>query len=289
MDPNLVEQFLDRNCEWKNGELFNRKSGRRIKAIMPVHVLGHPADLVALRTLAQRFHLTVIEDAAEALGSEFQTQQIGGGTDCEIACFSFNGNKIITTGGGGMIVTSNPEWAARAKYLTTTAKDDSLEYIHGTTGFNYRMPNVLAALGCAQMELLPSYVDMKRGISRNYQQQLADVPGLHVFHESADVRSNYWLPTIEVDAALAGIEARDLLQKLADQGIQCRPFWQPMHASPAYRDYEAVLVGVADQLYARCLSLPCSVTLRADQQQRITTAIADIVAESTSVVRKSAA
>ena len=292
IDPNLIEQFLVQKCEYREGQLFNRISGRRVKAIMPVHIMGHSVDLKAIREIAQKFNLVIVEDAAEALGTEYDGQRVGGGTDCEIACFSFNGNKIITTGGGGMIVTSRADWAERAKYLTTTAKDDPVEYIHGEVGFNYRMTNMLAAMGVAQMELLPAFVDMKRGIARNYRKQLQNVPGVYVFQEAKNTSSTYWMSTVEIDPTIAGIDARTVMEKLAEQRIQSRPFWQPMHMSPANQDCETVLSGTAERLYSRCLSLPSSVNLTAEDQRRVSETIEAICQQNTagmSATAKSAA
>src|SRR5690242_3444679 len=162
MDPSRVLDFVEHQCEWSNGELRNRKTGRRVSAIIPVHILGHPVDIEPILTIARKYNLKVVEDSTEALGSTYRGKSPGSFGD--VGCFSFNGNKIITTGGGGMIVTDREDWAKKAKYLTTQAKDDPIEYIHGEVGYNYRLVNVLAAIGCAQMEQLASYVEKKRAI-----------------------------------------------------------------------------------------------------------------------------
>ena len=153
MDPARVVEFLEQGCRWNDGALYNRRTGRRVTAVIPVHILGHPVDIDPIMAVARKFGLKVIEDATEGLGATYKGRSLG----ClgDIACFSFNGNKIITTGGGGMIVTDNEEWARKAKYLTTQAKDDPIEYVHGEVGYNYRLTNLLAAVGCAQMEQLP--------------------------------------------------------------------------------------------------------------------------------------
>ena len=150
MDPQRVVDFIEKGCVWKNSELRNKTTGRRLSAIMPVHILGHPVDMDPILEQAQKYNLPVIEDATESLGAKYKGRHAG--TLGDIACFSFNGNKIITTGGGGMIVTDNEEWALKAKYLTTQAKDDPLEFIHNEIGYNYRLPNISAAMGCAQLE-----------------------------------------------------------------------------------------------------------------------------------------
>ena len=163
MDSEKLAHFLEKGCRWKDGALFNKVTGRRVKAILPVHILGHPCDMQPIMEAARKYGLAVIEDATESLGSKYQSTMAGHLGD--IACFSFNGNKVITTGGGGMIVTDNAEWAKEARYLTTQAKDDPIEYIHEIFGYNYRLTNIQAAMGCAQMESLDEYISAKRRIA----------------------------------------------------------------------------------------------------------------------------
>ncbi|MFH1428724.1 MAG: DegT/DnrJ/EryC1/StrS family aminotransferase, partial [Candidatus Margulisiibacteriota bacterium] len=145
LDPEKLNDFINQECEYKNSCLINKNTGRQIKAIIPVHILGHPVDMDPILDIARRYELPVIEDATESLGAKYKGKNVG--TIGDIACFSFNGNKIITTGGSGMIVTDNKAWADKAHYLTTQAKDDPLEYIHNEVGYNYRLPNILAAMG----------------------------------------------------------------------------------------------------------------------------------------------
>jgi len=164
MDPQRVADFLEKECRLEKGELRNRSTGRRVKAIIPVHILGHPVNIKPILELARKFSLLVIEDATESLGAKYEGRPTGSLAD--MACFSFNGNKIITTGGGGMITTDNEAWARRAKYLTTQAKDDPVEYIHNEIGYNYRLTNMQAAMGCAQLEQLDDYVVKKRHIAK---------------------------------------------------------------------------------------------------------------------------
>lgn len=271
MDPNLVEQFLTRDCERIHGALRNRTTGRMVRAILPVHILGHPADMDPICELAQRFELQVIEDAAEGMGTRYNNRHVGQFGD--IGCFSFNGNKIITTGGGGMIVTDDERLAARARHLSTVAKDDALEYIHGEVGYNYRMTNIAAALGCAQLEQLDQFVAAKRRTAETYQRILSEVDGVQVFAAAESAFCTYWLMTIAVSADVYGIDWRSLHARFAEQGIQTRPLWQPLHASGAHRKAQAILNGVADRLYDQCLSLPCSVDLPAAAIARVCTVI----------------
>ena len=171
--------------------------GRRVRAILPVHILGHPADLDPILSIAAKYSLPVIEDATEGLGARYRGKSVGG--IGHLGCFSFNGNKIITTGGGGMLVTNNAEWAARAKYLTTQAKDDPIEYVHNAVGYNYRLTNVLAAMGCAQMEQLDGFVEAKRQIAKRYQESLADLPGIQLPEEAGWGSSTFWMYTVMID------------------------------------------------------------------------------------------
>lgn len=269
MDVRQVREFLTLGCEQREGGVFNKVSGRRVAAIVPVHILGHPVEMNALMLLADEFGLTVIEDATESLGSTYHDRPVGGLG--HMGCYSFNGNKIITTGGGGMLVTANEAWAKKARYLTTQAKDDPQEYIHHEIGYNYRLTNIQAAFGCAQMELLTGYVARRRAIHALYHAALADVPGIRFQDEAAGVQSNYWLTTVYIDRALFGMTARELRQKLKDAQIEARPLWQPAHLSPAHQDAFKLPCPVSEDLFANCLSLPsCSFATDADIGRVIT-------------------
>lgn len=263
-----VRAFLTEGCERRAGGVYNKQTGRRVAAIVPVHILGHPVDMNALLPLAEEFGLTVIEDATEALGTTYFGKPAGG--IGHMGCYSFNGNKIITTGGGGMLVTSNEAWAKKARYLTTQAKDDVEEYIHHEIGYNYRLTNIQAAFGCAQMEALPGYVERRRAINALYRSQLGDVAGFTLQGEAEGVRSNFWLSTARIDAAAFGMTARELRQKLRAEKIEARPLWQPAHLSPAHQDAVKLPCPVSEDLYANCLSLPsCSFSTDADIERVI--------------------
>ena len=266
IDAQKVRDFLKDNCRYTRGELRNRRTGRHVKAILPVHILGHPVDIEPIVSVAREFGLPVIEDATECLGAKYRGQRTG--TIGDIACFSFNGNKIITTGGGGAIVTSNTEWASRARYLTTQAKDDQVEFVHGEIGYNYRLTNIQAALGCAQIEMLPQYIEKKLAIASRYEAGLK-VSGITVMPEAPWAESIFWLYTVLVEEEQFGMCARTVLKKLEAQGIQTRPLWQPMHRSPVHRNCEAFQCESADWLHARALSLPCSVGLTESDQDYV--------------------
>jgi perosamine synthetase len=276
MDPACVRDFIERDCHWIDGELRNRHTGRRVAAIMPVHILGHPVDMDPIIEIARKYDLKIIEDSTEALGASYRGKSPGSLGD--VGCFSFNGNKIITTGGGGMIVTGREDWARKARYLTTQAKDDPVEYIHGEIGYNYRLTNVLAAIGCAQMEQLREYVARKRAIAERYKQALAGVPGLDSMRCAPWAQSTYWMYTVLIDRATFGMDSRQLLKRLDVQKIQTRPLWQPIHLSPAHAPTPPVSLPVAEDLARRALSLPCSVGLIPEEQEKVIAAILEAAA-----------
>jgi perosamine synthetase len=267
MDVSRLAAFLEQGCQCRDGALYDRSTSRRLRAILPVHILGHPVDMDPLLELARRYELPVIEDATESLGARYKGRMVGHLGD--VACFSFNGNKIITTGGGGMIATGDETLARRCRYLTTQAKDDALEYVHCQVGYNYRLVNVLAALGCAQLELLPDYIAAKRQIAAAYTQALAEVPGITTPREADWALSTFWLYTILVDEERYGMDSRALLRALATAGIQTRPLWQPLHRSRALAGSPAIGGAVADRLNRDALSLPSSVGLASSQQARV--------------------
>jgi perosamine synthetase len=278
MDTEKVADFLHKECNWRDGALYNRLTNRRIKAILPVHILGHPVDMNPILELARKYDLVVIEDATESLGATYRGQPVGHLGD--ISCFSFNGNKLMTTGGGGMIATDNQRWAERAKYLTTQAKDDAVEFIHGAIGYNYRLTNIQAAMGCAQLELLDDFIKAKLNIASNYKDALSDVDGITPMREANWARSVFWLYTVLVDATRFGIDSRALLSRFEEAGIQTRPLWQPMHRSPPHRGAQSYHCEVADRLNRDALSLPCSVGLTAEQQARVLGVIKESCLES---------
>lgn len=271
MDPEKTVAFLERECHWQQGRLVNRHTGRRVRAILPVDILGHPVDLDPILEVARKYELAVVEDATESLGAEYRGRKTGRLGD--IACFSFNGNKIITTGGGGMIVTDNARWAERARYLTTQAKDDPVEYIHGEIGYNYRLTSIQAAVGVAQLEQLPGFVERKRWIAGQYAQGLAGLPGITLPAEAAWARSTFWLYTILVDEERAGVSSRTLLRQLEAVGIQARPFWCPVHRQRPHAGAFADRIEVADRLYAQGLSLPSSVSLTEAEVRSVAAAV----------------
>lgn len=271
MDVDRVIAFLRHGCRMRGGALFNIASGRRIGALLPVHVLGHPVDMDPLLAVAAEFGLPVIEDATESLGATYKERPVGALGD--MAALSFNGNKLITCGGGGMILARRADWAKQAKHLTTQARSDAAEYIHDAVGFNYRLTNVQAALGVAQAERLEPLIAARRRIADRYREACRTLPGLSFMPEAAWARSIFWLSTLRIDPARYGRDARALMKTLARRGIESRPLWQPLHRSPAHAGAAALGGETAERLYAQCLSLPSSSDLSEDDQARVIAAL----------------
>lgn len=254
MDLNLLQSFLENETEQRNGFCHLKKDGRRIPVLMPVHVLGNICDMDRLMALAATHHLTVIEDSTEALGSFYKGKHAG--SFGLLGTFSYNGNKIITTGGGGMIVTDDEALAKRAKHLTTQAKCDPFEYRHDEIGYNYRLVNVAAAMGVAQMEQLPGFLARKLEIIALYKKELEGVGDIGFQQVSDTVMPNWWLPTISTE------KQREVLKVLNDHQMQSRPFWVPMNQLPMFVENIFVQThNVSDAVYRKCLSIPCSTNI----------------------------
>jgi len=266
-----LERFLTNSCRYDGKVLRNRESNRIVRAIIPVDILGSPCNMPEIAKLARAYGLHIIEDATESLGARLHTKHVGNHAD--VVCFSFNGNKLITTGGGGMIATDDEALAKRAKYLTTQAKDDPIEYIHGSVGFNYRLTNIQAAMGVAQLEQLEQFISLKRRHAAFYRDALANVDGITPMPTTADGFDTFWLYTILVDEHRFGMSSRDLLHFLQERRIQTRPLWQPLHRSPAHLGSTAVGGDVAEMLQSKALSLPSSVGLSLDEARTVVDAI----------------
>lgn len=254
MDLDLLEEFLDKETEQKNGACHYKKDGRRIPIIMPVHVLGNICDMDRLMKLAKKHNLTVIEDSTEALGSYYKGKHAG--SFGLMGTFSYNGNKIITTGGGGMIVTDDEALAKKAKHLTTQAKSDPFEYRHDEIGYNYRLVNVAAAMGVAQMEQLPGFIKRKQEVMAFYKKELSGVGDIKFQEVSDDVNPNNWLPTIMTE------KQKEVLKILNDNKMQSRPFWVPMNQLRMFaQNIFYNKDNRSDFVYQRCLSIPCSTNI----------------------------
>ncbi len=272
IDPEKIERFLTQECRLKGGECFNQKTGRRVRAILPVHLLGLACDMDRILGLARRFGLKVVEDAAEGLGVHYAGRHIG--TWGDVGVLSFNGNKIITSGGGGMILTQDPSLAQRARYLSTQARDDAAEYIHREVGYNYRLTGLQAALGLAQLERLEEFIARKRSIARAYEERLRAVEGITLMPSSPRTEATCWLYTILLPEETAVEERRSFIRALRRQGFEARGLWHPIHGLDPYRDCQAVEIEASDRLYRRAVSLPSSVSLGIEQVKRCAEAVA---------------
>jgi perosamine synthetase len=260
MDLDILEEFLKNETAEKDGQLVYKKDGRIIRCIMPVHVLGNICDMDRLVKLADQYKVKMVEDSTESLGSYYKEKHTGGfGL---MGCFSFNGNKIITTGGGGVIVTDDEDLAKKAKHLTTQAKSDPFEYVHDEIGYNFRLVNVLAAMGVAQMELLPSFIKRKKEIDALYKKELEGTGDISFQKVEADVDANCWLFTIMTE------KQKEVLKVLNDNKMQSRPFWVPMNKLNMFKDDVYYNNNdKSDYIYQRCLSIPCS-TYITDEEVR---------------------
>jgi perosamine synthetase len=250
LDVASLSDHLSDLAVMRGGRCYNSRSGRRIAAVVPMHTFGHPVDMPALVELAARYDITVVEDAAESLGSLIGGRHTGTFGRCGV--LSFNGNKIVTTGGGGAIVTNDPRVAQRAKHLTTTARrPHRWAFLHDEVGYNFRMPNLNAALGCAQLERLEEFVGLKRQLAERYRLAFADVDGATLFLERPGTRVNYWLQTLILDESVA--DQRDLiLAATNDAGLMTRPVWELLSHLPMYRECESMPIPTAEVL-ARCI------------------------------------
>ncbi|WP_042775585.1 LegC family aminotransferase [Sinorhizobium fredii] len=254
LDPKGLSDWLDRIAEPHADGPRNRITGRRLAAVVPMHTFGHPVDMPGLLKVADRWELPVVEDAAESIGSLQDGRPLGGRG--LIGATSFNGNKIITTGGGGALLTNDDTLAHRAKHLTTTAKaPHRWAFSHDEIAFNYRMPNINAALGCAQLEKLPTFVRAKRALARRYSAALADLAGLRFFAEPDGAESNYWLNAVILDDPA---QRDEFLTATNDAGIMTRPCWTLMCDLPMYRECPQMDLPVARAIEARLVNIPSS-------------------------------
>lgn len=261
VDPAKLAVYLESVAEQRDGVCINRRTGAVIRAIVPMHVFGHPVDMDALVDVAHRFGLAVIEDAAESLGSRYKGAHTG--RFGRVAALSFNGNKVVTTGGGGAIVTNDPLLGKRAKHLSTTARvPHRFSFIHDQVGFNYRLPNINAALGVAQLQRLDEFVIRKRNLATKYREVLDGVRGARFFSEPHFAKSNYWLNAILLDPEHAG-ERDAILGDLNDAGIMARPVWTLMHRLPMFSHCPRMDLSVAEGIEQRLINLPSSAFLGA--------------------------
>jgi perosamine synthetase len=267
LNPEVVADFLDNQCDASADGLRNLKTGRRVSAILPVHILGHAVDMDPIMRLARRYGLSVIEDSTESLGASYRGRNTG--TIGKLGCFSFNGNKLITTGGGGMVVTDDAALADRVRYLSTQAKDDPLEYIHTEVGYNYRLTNIQAALGVAQLAQIDGFIRARQTIAERYAAAFDSLEGVTLLPDALWAGRMPWLYTILIEPEVFGMSSRDLIARLEDARIQARPLWQPLHLSKAHAADEHAECPVAESLYERAISLPSSSNLTQSDQELV--------------------
>ncbi|MBL8890649.1 MAG: aminotransferase class I/II-fold pyridoxal phosphate-dependent enzyme [Planctomycetaceae bacterium] len=257
MDPNLLRECLQK-C---------RSENRLPKAVLTVDILGQCCDYASIQAICSEFELPLIEDAAEALGATYQNRPAGSFGD--IACFSFNGNKIITTSGGGMLVTNSADRAAKARHLATQARDPAPHYEHSEVGYNYRLSNLLAAIGRGQLEVLDEHVRRRRGIFEVYQNALSERPGLTLMPEIPGGKSTRWLTVLLIDPQKFGEDRESVRQRLEAANIESRPAWKPMHCQPIFQGCEFVGGNVSLQIFEQGLCLPSGSSLSWEQQKRV--------------------
>ena len=257
LSPDAMKEWLVKNAEIRNGECFNKNTGRRVKACVPMHTFGHPVRIEEIADLCAEYHIELVEDAAESIGSKYKGKHTG--TFGKIGAISFNGNKTITTGGGGMMLFQDEELGKYAKHITTQAKiPHRWEFRHDHIGYNYRMPNINAALGCAQLENLDKYVESKRKVAAEYEAYFKNVPDIEFFVDSPDTYSNYWLNAVILKDKETQLE---FLEQTNDNGVMTRPIWELMNRLPMFEKCENDGLQNTIWFADRVVNIPSSVRL----------------------------
>ena len=276
MDLNLLEKYLQDNTYTESIEgkkyTFSSETKKRIKAIMPVHVLGNVGNLDQLLEISTKYYLDIIEDSTEALGSTYKNKHVG--TLGKFGVFSFNGNKIISTGGGGVIVTNDEVLAKKAKHITTQAKSSAMEYDHDEIGYNYRLVNVLAAIGVAQMETFPSLLENKKKMDSFYRTELNGIGDIEFQKIQTDVEANCWLFTFKTK------KMRNLLSYLNDNGVMSRPFWKPMNQLDMFKNDTFVSNSNSNKIYEQCISIPSSAGITESELKEVVAKIKQFYKEN---------
>ncbi|UJP08920.1 aminotransferase class I/II-fold pyridoxal phosphate-dependent enzyme [Microbacterium sp. KUDC0406] len=266
MDPMLLREALE----------VLRDLGEHVGAIVPVDLLGKTVDYTRILEIADEFDVPVLADAAESLGATHAGRAAGSFGRASVV--SFNGNKVMTTSGGGMLLTDDADLAQRVRYLATQARQPVVHYEHADVGYNYRMSNLLAALGRAQLARLDEMIARRREMRELYKQLFADVDGVEVFGAEGDEHDNVWLTSILVDSSVTGWEPSQLAAALAEDNIESRPVWKPMHLQPVFAGYRGEISGASETLFERGLTLPSGSALTAEQRERVVDAIAAFLA-----------
>jgi perosamine synthetase len=264
IDIGKTIEFINNCTRFENGYTINKSTNKRISAIVPVHVFGNAVDLEELVRVCEERNIVIVEDAAESIGTYYTNQKLAKrhtGTIGELGCLSFNGNKIITSGGGGMILTDNSQFAEKARYLTTQAKDDEVRYVHDDIGYNYRLTNIQAALGVAQLEQLPKFLKKKQDIYKKYTDEIAGVEGLKITDTPDYAENNHWMILLQVNEKIYGKDRDSLMKEFKNNGIQTRPVWYLNHLQKPYSKCQSYKIEKAPELLEQSICLPASVDL----------------------------
>ena len=278
MKSEMTIKFIKNETVFKDGFTYNKITNNKISAILPVHVWGNACWLDELVEFCEEQNIAVVEDASESLGTFYKEGKYKGkhtGTVGKLGCISFNGNKIITTGGGGMILTDDKELAEKAKYLTTQAKDDPIRYVHDEIGYNFRLTNIQAALGVAQLEQLPAILKRKKGIYNSYQSVIEGIDGLSISKVPAYADNNHWLNLLQIDTNINGDDREILMQKLEENGIQTRPVWKLNHEQKPYENCQSYRIKYSNKLVNNSLCLPSSSNLTNEKINNIVNNLAN--------------
>lgn len=282
MDPLKLRAFCEEECTLKDNKLIHNNSGKHVKAVVVVHVFGNLADMVSIMEIAEEYHLVVIEDATEALGTYYTEGKYAGkfaGTIGDYGAYSYNGNKIITTGGGGAVTAKNPERVKHIRYLSTQAKDDPHYYIHNEVGYNYRMTNLQAALGVAQMEELPEFIRRKNQNHDLYVELFKDFGLGKIVGFRKEAYSNKWFYSLEIDMKKINGSLRDIITNLEEKGVQTRAIWGLIHEQMPFKDAIAYKMEKAPYYSSCILNFPCSTQITRDEIEYVTEQIKVVLGE----------
>lgn len=271
MDPIKLLTYCQEECIFDGEKLIDSRTGRYVKAMIVVHVFGNMADLETIKAIADKYHIALIEDATEAIGTHYIKGPLKGkyaGTIGDLGVFSFNGNKIITTGGGGMIISDHKEYLTHAKHLTTQAKSDELYYTHDEIGYNYRMTNLQAAIGLAQLEQLEDFIEVKQYNYQLYAELFADIPEVRLLDVRKDIQSNHWFYAVYIEEEF-GMNRDEVIQYLAQQGIQSRPIWGLIHEQKPYEGAYTYRIEKARDYWQHVVNIPCSTNLKENDVREV--------------------
>ena len=272
MDMDKLEEFLENECEFIDGKTINKKTKKHIKAVVVVHVFGNPANMEKLMELKERFNLKILEDSTEALGTYYTSGRYKGkymGTIGDIGVYSFNGNKIITTGGGGMVVSNNDEYLEKISFWSRQSKTDSLYFIHDEIGYNYRMSNIQAGFGVDQMKRLDSFIETKEKNYNLYKKAIKNIDGLELFEFKEECNPNYWFYSVIVDKEKYGKDRDELLRYLNNNNIQTRPLWGLIHKQKPYLENQSYKIEKALFYEKNLINIPCCSTLSVEEVVKV--------------------